>query len=77
MYSSQVKYNRRKYFSYKGAKIMNTAKTVQAHLHIDVYRKPETAKRVKELIVKRKLNSLMIKLLEEHFKKEPIQKDLF
>lgn len=56
---------------------MKDAKTVQAHLYIDVCRKPEIARKAKDLIVKRKLNTLMVKLLEEHFKKEPEQKDLF
>ena len=56
---------------------MKDAKTVQAHLYIDAYRKPETARKVKDLILKRKLNTLMVKLLEDHFKKEPEQKDLF
>lgn len=56
---------------------MNESKTVQAHLYVDKYLYPQTAKKCQELIAKRKLNSLMVKLLEEHFKKEPEQKDLF
>jgi len=56
---------------------MREVKTVQAHLHINVNTKPELANKAKELIAKRKMNSLMIRLLEEHFKREPEQKELF
>lgn len=56
---------------------MNEPKKLQAHLYIDKVLYPETARRCQELIVKRKLNNLMVRLLEEHFKKEPEQEDLF
>lgn len=56
---------------------MKETKVIQAHLYIDSYMYPNTAKKCRELIAKRKLNTLMVRLLEEHFKKEPEQKDLF
>lgn len=56
---------------------MKESKTVQVHLHINVCTKPEIAKKARELIAKRKMNSLMIKLLEEYFKNEPEQRKLF
>jgi hypothetical protein len=56
---------------------MRDMKYTQVHVYIDNCVYPEIAKKVRLLKAKRKLNTLIVKLLNEHFKKGEEQQDLF
>ena len=56
---------------------MKDMQYTQVHVYIDNYVYPEIAEKVRLLKAKRKLNTLIVKLLNEHFKKGEEQQDLF
>lgn len=56
---------------------MKDMQYTQVHVYIDNNMYPDIAEKVKLLKAKRKLNKLIVKLLNEHFKKGEEQQDLF
>jgi hypothetical protein len=52
-------------------------KTTQIHIYIDNYRYPDLAEKTALLKNKRKLNKVVVELLDDYFKREKEQLNLF
>ena len=51
--------------------------TTQIHIYIDNYRYPDLAEKIALLKNKRKLNKVVVELLDDYFKREKEQLNLF
>ncbi len=51
--------------------------TTQIHIYIDNYRYPDLAEKIALLKNKRKLNKVVVELLDDYFKREKEQLSLF